>query len=522
MEIKRIICYLRRSRQDIEKEKRTGEDTLANQKKIMLEALDKLQIIYDIAEEIGSGDKIETRPVFQQVLKDIETGKYDAVAVKEIPRLGRGTYSDMGKIYDLIISKRIYIVTPYKIYDPANPADARQIRFELFLAREEFEMIKERLVGAKYNLAAEGRWVVGAAPFGYQLNSRTGRLEINEEEAQIVRLIFTLYVYGLENGDNTKKDVSFRAIATYLTRMGVPTPRKAASWNYLTVKRIIENPVYAGTLKYRTKKRVGNKYYDRPKSEWIVVENAHEPIISQETWELAQAKLKNTRATPNVKLDFSPCELAGLVVCAKCGRHMVRQYSIQHYRRKDGEVSMYRKEFLWCRTPGCTFVKYRDVEAGILKYLAALGKFDVKKLKEFFEEEYTRQKEETAPVDTDIFIEKKKTELKRRLDFICEKYEAGIYDDEMFIRRKDEIEKELNMLEKIIKKQNEHEPADTCEQDMLVMKQNIKTFLEAYKKAGDKTLKNKLLRELVSRVIVNKTGRATFDLVIYPRFTFNL
>ena len=143
--IYKIINYLRRSRQDIEKEKRTGEDTLSTQQKIMTKVLDDIGIPYDQVSEIGSGDKIETRPVFKQLLEDLKIGKYNGVAIRELSRLGRGNYSDMGIIYDLVVSKNIYIITPYKIYDPSNSSDVRQIRFELFMSREEFELVKDRL-----------------------------------------------------------------------------------------------------------------------------------------------------------------------------------------------------------------------------------------------------------------------------------------------------------------------------------------------------------------------------------------
>lgn len=511
--INRIICYLRRSRQDIEREKRTGEDTLATQKKIMLEVLARLSIPYDVVEEIGSGDKIETRPVFQEVLEALREGKYNAVAVKEIPRLGRGTYRDMGQIYDLIVEKRIYIITPYKVFDPANPADARQIRFELFLAREEFELIKERLVGAKYNLAAEGRWMVGTAPYGYRLDPRSGRLVVHEEEAHIVRLIFGLYVNGLEDGHGHKKDVSFRAIAGHLTRMGIPGPR-AADWSYLAVKRIIENPVYTGTVRYRTRRRIGNRYYERPRNEWIVVERAHEPIIDPETWEQAQAKLKGA-GLPRIKLDSSPGELAGLVVCGKCGRRMVRQCTVQQYERKDGGISRYYKEFLWCTTPECTYVKYRDIEAGILEYLKRLGEFDGQKLQRVFCEMYASRKE-AAAAGAEVIVAKKRAELKRRLAFIHEKYEAGIYDDATFLERREEIKRQLAALKdagaKAGKPGGDREKAPA-------LKENARTFLAAYLEAGDKALKNKLLRQLLARVVVTKTGRGKFDLAIYPRFS---
>ncbi|GBF34321.1 site-specific recombinase [Desulfocucumis palustris] len=516
--ITHIINYLRRSRQDIEREKRTGEDTLATQKKIMIKVLDDLKIPYDQVEEIGSGDKIETRPIFLQVLKSIEQGKYNAIAVKEIPRLGRGTYTDMGQIYDLLVSKRIFIITPYKIYDPQNPADARQIRFELFFAREEFEMIKERLVSAKYNLAHEGKWICGQAPFGYRLNNSTQRLEIDEDEAQIVRYIFTLYVYGLEQ-NGTTREIAFRAIASYLTKIGIPTPRRAISWNYLSVKRFIENVVYIGTVKYRTRKRIANKYFNRPEEEWIVVEHAHEPIIDKETWDLAQKKLQKVAEQPKVKLDFSPCELAGLVVCSKCGHRMVRQYSVQNYKKKAGGISKYHKEFLWCPTPGCTCVKYRDVESEILRYLDILDEFDTQKLDEIFGQVYQQQKEAAVSIDTNESVQRRKAELKRRLKFIYEKYEAGIYDDQIFQERRDEIEKELSMLD-AIESPGTKKPVQG--QEMLQLKKNIKTFLEAYHSAENKTLKNKLLSDLIAVVYLNKTGKGKFDLEIHPRFTFSL
>lgn len=511
-----IINYLRRSRQDIEREKRTGEDTLATQKRIMSKVLDDFKSAYDQVEEIGSGDKIETRPVFQLVLKNLEEGKYNAVAVKEIPRLGRGAYSDMGKIYDLLVSKRIFVITPYKTYDPQNPADARQIRFELFFAREEFEMIKERLISAKYNLAHEGKWVCGAAPFGYRLVYNTGRLEIAEEEAQTVRLIYNLYVYGMEiNG--LQKDVSFRAIASYLTRMGLSTPRRAISWSHLTVRRIIENVVYIGTLKYCTRKRVANKYFDRPKNQWIIVEHAHEALIDTETWTKSQAKINEIKVNPHVKLDFSPCELAGLIICSKCGHHMVRQYSIQHYRKKTGKLSTYHKEFLLCPTTGCTCVKYRDVESSILNYLETLGKFNPIKLTELIKQYYKKQTS-LVSVNTAESVEKRISGLKRKLRFICEKFEAGIYNDQLFNERKKEIEKELSFLRSVNIINNETVP-DKVKVDI---KENIKTFLDAYRQAGDKTLKNKLLRQLITSIHLNKTDKGKFNLTIRPRINLNI
>lgn len=514
-DITNIICYLRRSRQDEERERKTGEDTLTTQKKIMLKVLDNMSIPYEVAEEIGSGDKIESRPVFKRTLQQLEQGKFNAIAVKEIARLGRGSYSDMGIIFDLIEKKRIYIITPYKIYDIENPSDARQIRFELFFAREEFEMIRERMLSSKISLAHEGRWVVGAAPFGYGLNNKTTTLEINEEAAQIVRLIFDLFVFGKQENGNLK-EVSFRAIANYLNKLGILSPR-GRNWQYLTVKRILENPAYIGTLKYRTRKRIGNKYYKRPEDEWIVVEHAHEPIISKDIWDKAQEKLKNRPRETHTKLDFSPCELAGLVVCTKCGRRMIRQYNVQHYIKKDGSKSVYKKEFLWCTTNGCTFVKYRDVEQNILQFLKTISDLSIEDLKSAYSENFSNAHQEQNPLDVNEIIRKKQKELERKRDFIFEKYEQGIYSDEDFIRRKKQIEKEMAELKEL---KPVHKKENKAELDKIThtFKENVKNILAFYTSGElNKTEKNELLRAVIERIDLTKTGKGTFELDIHPR-----
>ncbi len=150
--------------------------------------------------------------------------KYDAIAVKEISRMGRGSYTDMGIIYDLIQDKRLFIITPWKIYDlVTNNTDLRQIRFELFMSREEFETTRERLSGGRYNAALEGKWVAGRAPFGYDYDPNTKHLVINEKEAEIVRTIFDFYANGIIVEDGKRKLVQFRALSTYLKRLGIKT-----------------------------------------------------------------------------------------------------------------------------------------------------------------------------------------------------------------------------------------------------------------------------------------------------------
>lgn len=513
--ISNIINYNRKSRQDIEREKKTGEDTLSEIIKLMTGVLDKYGIPYAQRNEIGSGDKIETRPIFQEILVDIENGVYDAIAVKEISRLGRGSYTDMGRIYDLIIDRRIYIITPWKIYDPQNNSDLRQIRFELFLSREEFETTRERLIGGRYSGAMSGKWVAGTPPFGFKYNENTQRLYPDEEVQQIIKLIFDFYVNGIDG-----KEVSFRAIATQLKRLGIKTANGKSEWRPIQVTRVISNPVYIGTIRFRTSIRKGNKYIERPESEHIIVEDAHEPIIDMETWELSQKKLNDKdRKIPRTKLDFSPCELASLFVCSECGRKMVRQYSVQHYEKTNGEKSIYHKEFLWCTTNACSFVKYRSAEAGLLKYLEDKSQLPDVLLQE--ELSNLSKKDVNDSVDHDFVIQQaelKKKELKSKLKFIFDKFESGVYSDEDFLERKMQIEKETEELNKVkISKTVDKEENI----DVVKVKRVLTDALSLYDTLTNKTDKNELLRGIFDHaeleVIEKGRGSLSAKFAIEPK-----
>ncbi|WP_376785330.1 recombinase family protein [Siminovitchia terrae] len=499
--IKNIINYLRRSRQDEEREKKTGEDTLHEQKQLMDRVLNEYRIPYNQVSEIGSGDKISTRPVFMQVIRDLKNEKYEAIAVKEISRMGRGSYTDMGTIYDLIIEKRIYIITPSKIYDPTNPADLRHIRFELFLSREEFESTKERLNGGRYNAALEGKWVSGPPPFGFDYSPATGRLIINEEEAGIVRAIFDYYANGIILNNGKRKLVQFRALATYLKRIGIKTPTGKDNWSPPFLKEFLSHDRYIGTLRQNTRQTLSNgKKVPRPEEEHIVVEKAHPAIIDMEIWSKVQYRINNRDIPTHTKLDFEPNRLAGLCICKKCGKKFIRRASERTYIKKDGSVSYYENEFLFCGTVGCTYVKYKPVEEDILETLKILKDLNPSLLKSQVEKIVIKEKPIDSKEDIIKRIKSRREELDRRMKFIYEKHETGVYSDERFLERKAEIDKELEELAKINvedQKENENEELDPS-----VIKRNLNSVLQAYENTTSELNKNKLLHSVFSHIFI--------------------
>ncbi|MGO4372135.1 recombinase family protein, partial [Paenibacillus sp. MCAF20] len=431
--VEKIINYNRKSRQDEELERKTGEDTLKNMRDLMDRVLEPMGIPYDQEDEIGSGDKIESRPIFQYVLKALEDKTYQAIAVKEISRMGRGSYTDMGIIYDLIVANRIFIITPSRVYDPKNGTDLRQIRFELFFAREEFETTRERLAGGRFTRAMEGRWMSGKAPFGYKLNKDSRKLEIDEDTARIVRIIFDLFAYGIPvEGLSKKRDVRHRALASYLMEQKIPTPTgRSNRWRAENLKYMLSNEVYLGTVSYRrTESTSDGKVIDRPDEEHVVVYNAHDPIIDLKTWNIVQEKQANTSYNPRVRLHARIYELTGLCVCKSCGNKLVRNEQQQNYRKKNDEVSVYRKEFLVCNHTQCTKVKYELVLEQLIEtisYLRGLNDEEIETTLSAITADKTEVVPQKSIKDIEQYIDRRSAELNSRMKFIRDKYELGKY-----------------------------------------------------------------------------------------------
>lgn len=522
-EITSILGYIRRSRQDAEREKRTGEDTLTEQKELMESVLTAIQVPFTLKMEIGSGESIEGRPVFQDCLRDLENGAFQAIAVKEITRLSRGSYSDAGRIVNLLQSQRLMIITPYKVYDPRNPADMRQIRFELFMAREEFEMTRERMTGAKYTYAAQGKWISGMAPYGYTLNKKQSKLEAADENAKVVRLIFNLFLTGL-NG----KDYSYTAISSHLTALKIPSPSGKKKWNPSTVKAILQNEAYIGTVKYKVREKTKDgKRLIRPESEQISVPDAHAPIIDKEQFDQVQKKIRHKIPLLPARSDFQLNALAGVCTCAECGAPLSKYEARRKRRNKDGTTSVYHVKLLRCRNT-CMNVRYDDVEDAILDYLMSLDALNKKELFTQIESMITAYESRNsikAEEQMKEQLKRREKELHNKLHFIFDKYENGIYSDEMFLQRKSALDEEMNGLEQVKKEMN-HSSGRKSEIDTACFSSLIPHAAHIYDTAESREEKNKLLRIIFQKVIVKMTARrkgpipAQFEILPVLRYPF--
>ena len=316
--------YLRKSRADLEAEARGEGETLARHEKMLMELARKYNFsIGKIYREIVSGESIAARPVAQELLRDVESGRWKGVLVVEVERLARGDTMDQGRVAKSFKFSNTKIVTPMKIYDPNNEFDEEYFEFGLFMSRREYKVINRRLQRGRETSVGEGKFVGSIPPFGYDRvklkNDKGFSLEKNHE-AETVKKIFDLYAYH---------DIAINEVVRQLNVLG-EKPRRVKEWSISAVKDILSNPVYIGKIRWNSRKTVkeyknGQIIKTRPRSkEYILVNGLHEAIIDEKTWQIVQEKRsKHVPAVVHNKEVQNP--LVGLVYCAKCGKKMQRR-----------------------------------------------------------------------------------------------------------------------------------------------------------------------------------------------------
>lgn len=299
--------YLRKSRADLEAEERGEGETLARHEKMLIELARRYGFsIGKIYREIVSGESIEARPVVQELLKDVESGRWKGVLVVEVERLARGDTIDQGRVAKSFKFSNTKIITPIKIYDPNDEFDEEYFEFGLFMSRREYKTINRRLQRGRVSSVKEGKYVGSVAPFGYdrvKLVKDKGYTLAKNDEAPVVEKMFQLYAYN---------EIAINEVVRRLNLAGYK-PRKAKEWTISGVKDILSNQIYIGKIRWDSRKTVkeyrnGKIVNTRPRNEnYTLCDGLHEPIIDMETWNIVQEKRsKHTPAVIHNKVVQNP------------------------------------------------------------------------------------------------------------------------------------------------------------------------------------------------------------------------
>lgn len=259
-----------------------------------------------IFEEKVSGLK-DDRIEFQK-LERLTKNEIDIVLVWELSRLSRRSIFIQQVVKDFA-DKGICVFTKkeglYTLNDDGT--ENRNAMFTIgvisMIAEQEIETIKERTLSSKRRyILKEGRSYTPIAPYGYDYNSTTKQLTINEDEAKVVRRMYQLSIDG----------VSTNRISKILTSEGIKTKRGNPNWSLATIRDILHNPVYKGLPEYTMTIR-GKKVTE------IVTSPA---IIDSEIFENSERELDARRNRSKSEMINQPL-LRGLIFCTDCGRRYI-------------------------------------------------------------------------------------------------------------------------------------------------------------------------------------------------------
>ena len=506
----KVDLYLRKSRADEELEKTIGQgETLSRHRNALLRlAKERGDTIVNIHEEVVSGEELFFRPAMLEILKDVEGRACEGVMVMDIQRFGRGDTEEQGLILKTFKRAGVIVITPGKVYDLSNEYDEDYMEFEAFMGRKEYRMITRRMQGGRIRSVNEGNYIATLPPFGYdvvRLNKKTRKLVPNMEQAPVVKMIFDWYV---------TKGYGCSKIAEELNRLGIKS-YTGGKWERTMMSNMIKNQTYVGNVVWKKKRirksKTPGKVKDvktRDKSEWIITENAHEPIIDKELFLKAQEIIDSKYHVPYQLTNGVINPFAGLIICGICGSKMKRR----PYKHSP--------PFIVCDSKcGSKSSKFELVEAAILN-----------ELKKYLHEIKVRaETEKVSETPEEALILKQKlpsltAELKTLDSQRAKAYdllEQGVYDIAVFTERNALLSSKIEEVSAAIKNcLDQIEALENSYQSINDSIALLSSVIDLYPTLDGAKEKNALLKTVIEKIVYFKEKGKYLDdftLKLYPK-----
>ena len=328
--------YLRLSRDDGDKEE---SNSITGQRELLRDYISHRPEFREYAVRVDDGFSGSTfeRPSFQKMIEDVKAGRTDCIIVKDLSRFGRN-YLDAGeyieKIFPFLGVRFIAVNDNYDSLGDKKASDDLIIPFKNLINEAYCRDISVKIRSQLEIKRKNGQFLGSFAAFGYLKDEQNkNKLVVDQYAADIVRDIFKWKLEGVSPQD----------IADALNKLGVLSPMEykrslgmkfttsfktnaKATWSAGTVIRILKNPIYTGVLvqgKETTPSYKVHKRITKDESEWTVIEDSHEAIISKIDFDSVQKVLKcDTRRSPNGK---AVQLFSGMIFCGDCGASMVRK-----------------------------------------------------------------------------------------------------------------------------------------------------------------------------------------------------
>lgn len=331
------------------------------------EHTDKIEVA-DCYIDLGKTGTNFNRDAFQRLMQDVRMGDINCVIVKDLSRFGRN-YLEAGnyieKIFPFLGVRFIAVADGFDTGVDGN--ETKQMVSEIKnLVNDMYA--KDFSVKAKASLAQrrkEGSYVGGSAPYGYKAawEGKVRKLIPDENTAEIVRYIYKKFIetesYKAVSDDLNIRKINPPAVYHKTGEVYCPPDTVYKGWDKSGVERIIKSDTYSGRLvqgKTSITARDESNRIHNPEGDWVVKEEAHEPLITPEIMkEAARVRRKLREQTKSHAHPTKGCPIGEnvfdkVLYCGVCGRKMTRHSYVKHY----ADDSKNRMDGYFCMNGGAT------------------------------------------------------------------------------------------------------------------------------------------------------------------------
>lgn len=327
-----------------------AKDSIQNQTEYLKEYVSRehsdLQLLRIYADNGTSGTSFD-RDGWKRLMADIKTGEIQCIVVKDFSRIGRN-YIEVGNYME-----KIFPFLGIRVISINDNFDSREKPFhENMLMNSLVNIVNDyyakdisrKVVQARKIMQKNGEYTAGTCPYGYKKSREDKRkLTVDPETADVVKKIFEWRTQGKSNGWITKalNELAVPSPGLYQLLNGNQAYQRSshAKWNIAHISGILKNPVYLGHLAQGKSKRSYFRENGAKKrtcrEDWIISENTHEPLVTQEQFDtaaaMAEESLKRYRRQQeaNESVPHMENSLRRKVFCGQCGHRMSRRSKVR-------------------------------------------------------------------------------------------------------------------------------------------------------------------------------------------------
>lgn len=499
----KVALYLRSSKEQEEDTRNVmnpeESDTIANQRRLLRKtAVEKGFLYSELVEYIDDGHTGTNfqRPAFQKLLADVENGKIKAVIVKDFSRMGRD-YIGVGEYVEQYFPKRgVRIISVNDRWDSdehAGETMALDTTFRTMIYDMYSRDLSKKRISANAARNKEGIFIAGLTPYGYKkIPGDTHSIIVDDTAAPIVRRIFQMTLEGKRTGE----------IAKQLNDEGIPAPAKVKRdqygiegngygnffhgnrWNVSTLAIILRNETYTGTLilNRMARREFGSHKCKRNKKEdWFRFPGHHEAIITKETFDAVQKKLRKSRDGQ----EYVPPKEYIPLYCPYCGE------KLRPTTRVENTFICYNGQMIPASPCGQMQVRREKIKSILVKAINTQAKAFLSELKGG---KIASKKAHLLQERINLLKKEKDGYRNQRMTLYTE-FKAGRIEQEEFLKKKNAVLKlESECLD-------EYESAEKELQEIVHRREMLEVKADRYKEfAFLKTYDGEIVKRLISKV----------------------